>query len=330
MEPFFRRLAAGLIALAAFTAAGAAETWDAPSFSTPAPQLLEAARSVQRARPVDIVVLLDERIFVLDDQHRLTRTNRLVYRVDSRDGVERWAASSARWQPWHQARPEIHARVVTADGREHTLDQKLLTVAGTRQGNAQVFDDDHVLQGPLPAIEIGAVVEEQIVVRDEKPFFAAGAAYRELVGRPVPVMKTRIVIDAPESLAVKHVTRLLPNARALETRANGRVRWTIEQGALDEMRTVPSNLPSDIPAWPSVEFSSGKSWESVATQYREMTEPRIRNDDARPLIAGLKLPAADSPQHAVRGAAPRDANVGGSSHPGARGRWSHPDPSQEW
>jgi hypothetical protein len=317
MEPFFRRLAAGLIALAAFTTAGAAETWDAPSFSTPAPQLLEAARSVQRARPVDIVVLLDERIFVLDEQHRLTRTNRLVYRVDSRDGVERWAASSARWQPWHQARPEIRARVVTADGREHTLDQKLLTVAGTRQGNAQVFDDDHVLQGPLPAIEIGAVVEEQIVVRDEKPFFAAGAAYRELVGRPVPVMKTRIVIDAPESLAVKHVTRLLPNARALETRANGRVRWTIEQGALDEMRTVQSNLPSDIPAWPSVEFSSGKSWESVATQYREMTEPRIRNDDARPLIVGLKLPAAESPQHAVRGAAPRDANVGGSSHPGA-------------
>ena len=316
MELFFRRLAAGLIALAAFTTAGAAELWDAPSFSTPAPQLLDAARSVQRARPVDIVVLLDERIFVLDEQHRLTRTNRLVYRVDSRDGVERWAASSARWQPWHQARPDIRARVVTTDGREHTLDQKLLTVSGTRQGNAQVFDDDHVLQGPLPAIEIGAVVEEEIVVRDEKPFFAAGAAYRELVGRPVPVMKTRIVIDAPETLGVKHVTRLLPNARALETRANGRVRWTIEQGALDEMRTVESNLPSDIPAWPSVEFSSGASWEAVATQYREMTEPRIRNDDARPLIAGLKLPAPASPQHAVQGA-PREAGVGGSSRPGA-------------
>jgi hypothetical protein len=309
MEPLFRRLAAGLIALAAFTTVGAAEIWDAPAFSTPAPQLLEAARGVQRARPVDIVVLLDERIFVLDEQHRLTRTNRLVYRVDSRDGVERWAASSSRWQPWHQARPDIRARVVTADGRVHTLDQKMLTVSGTRQGNAQVFDDDHVLQGPLPAIEIGAVVEEEIVVRDEKPFFAAGAVYRELVGRPVPVMKTRIVIDAPESMAIKHVTQLLPNARSLETRANGRVRWTIEQGALDEMRTMPSNLPSDIPAWPSVEFSSGESWESVATQYREMTEPRIRNDDARPLIAGLKLPSTEAP--------PRNASVGGSSRPGA-------------
>jgi len=271
--------------------------------------MLEAARAVQRVRPVDIVVLLDERIFVLDEQHRLTRTNRLVYRVDSPDGVELWAASSARWQPWHQARPEIRARVISADGREHTLDQKLLTVSGTSQGNAQIFDDDHVLQGPLPAIEIGAVVEEEITVRDEKPFFAAGAAYRELVGRPVPVMKTRIVIDAPASMAVKRVTQLLPDARAFETRANGRVRWTLEQGALDGMRTMLTNLPADVPAWPSVEFSSGASWESVATQYREMTEPRIRNDDARPLIAGLKLPSSDT--------SPRNASVGGSSRPGA-------------
>ena len=72
-----------------------------------------------------------------------------------------------------------------------------------------------------------------------------------------------------------------------EVRANGRVRWTLEQGVIDEMDAMDSNLPADEPAWPAVEFSSGASWQAVADAYRGMTESRIRNDDAKPLIAGL-------------------------------------------
>ncbi|MEJ0086377.1 MAG: DUF3857 domain-containing protein [Pseudomonadota bacterium] len=286
-----RRLVPGLAALLLCTAAHAAEIWDAPSFTTPARELQQSAASIKRERAVDIVVMLDERIFILDEQHRLTRTNRMIYRVDSPDGVERWAASSAHWQPWHQARPTIRARVITRDGGEHQLDQKLLQDAGTRDPAVnQVYDDDHVLEGPLPAVEIGSVVEEEITVRDEQPFFAAGSAYREFVGRPVPVMHTRVIIDAPESLPLKRMTRLLPNAQVKETRAAGRVRWVLEQGALDEMSEVASNLPSDTPSWPSVEFSSGASWQAVAANYRQMTEGRIRSEDAKPLLAGLRVP----------------------------------------
>jgi hypothetical protein len=134
------------------------------------------------------------------------------------------------------------------------------------------------------------VVEEEISVRDEKPFFAAGSAYREFIGRPVPVLRTRVIIDAPESLPLKRMTRLLPDAQVKETRAAGRVRWVLEQGSLDEMREADSNLPSDTPSWPSVEFSSGASWEAVAANYRDMTEDRIRSEDARPLLAGLRAP----------------------------------------
>ncbi|HTU67934.1 MAG TPA: DUF3857 domain-containing protein [Steroidobacteraceae bacterium] len=268
--------------------AGAAEPWEAPAFSTPAAQLLQGAKQVKHERASDVVVLLDERVFELDEQHRLTRTNRLIYRVDTPDGVERWAASSSRWQPWHQLRPDIRARVITPDGREHQLDPKLLTDSGTREAGSQVFDDDHVLEGPLPAVEIGAVVEEQIVVRDEKPFFTGGSVYREYVGRPVPVGHTRIVIDAPESLPLQRLMLLLPDAQVKETRTAGRVRWTLDQGALDALREADTNLPADVPTWPSVGFSSGRSWAAVAANYRDMTEARIRPDDARPLIAGLK------------------------------------------
>jgi hypothetical protein len=127
-----RILLLSLILLASHGIARAADSWDVAPFSQPARDLLQAASAVKRERPTDVVVMLDERTFVFDDQHRVTRSQRLIYRVDSPDGVENWAASSASWQPWHQARPTIRARVITTDGREHQIDQKLLTESGTR------------------------------------------------------------------------------------------------------------------------------------------------------------------------------------------------------
>jgi transglutaminase-like putative cysteine protease len=224
----------------------------------------------------------------------------MIYRVDSPDGVENWAASSASWQPWYQAQPVIRARVVTRDGREHLLDQGLLRDAAARSGDNQIYDDSHVTQGPLPAIEVGAVVEEEITLRDEKPFFAAGVVYREYIGRPVPVLHTRVVIDAPETLPLKHHVRLLPNAQASERRANGRVIWTLDHGLIEAQDAMAPNLPPDQPSWASVEFATGASWESVAASYLAATEPRIRQEDARPLLAGLKAPRSGLKQSASR------------------------------
>jgi transglutaminase-like putative cysteine protease/tetratricopeptide (TPR) repeat protein len=279
---------------------GAAEAWDAPAFSVPAKDLLQAATAVKRERATAVVVLLDERTFVLDEQHRLTSISRLIYRIDSPDGVERWAASTAHWQPWHQARPTIRARVITLDGQEHQIDQKLLTDAANRSGDNQVYDDSHTLEGPLPAVAIGAVVEEEITVRDEKPFFAAGSVYREYIGRPMPVLRTRVTIEAPESLPLKHHTQLLPRAVVQEVRANGRVTWELTHGVLDEMSEMESNLPPDTPSWPAVEFTSATSWEAVAATYRGMTEARIRNDDAKPLIAGLNATHAPTREYIAK------------------------------
>jgi transglutaminase-like putative cysteine protease len=291
MRTFHRHglwLAGAATLLLALQAAAAPAEWrEAPAFSVPAQELRQAAAAVKRERPTDVVVMLDERIYVIDEQHRVTTRSRMIYRVDSPAGVENWAASSAGWQPWYQARPSIRARVITTDGREHHLDQGLLRDAGTRSGDNQVYDDSHVFQGPLPAIAVGAVVEEQIEVRDEKPFFAAGTVYREYIGRPVPVLHTRVIIDAPESLPVKRTTRLLPDAEISETRANGRVRWVLDQGAIDEQQAMDSNLPADQPGWASVEFSTAASWQAVAANYLELTEPRIRKDDARPLLSGI-------------------------------------------
>ena len=287
---------AAVAALFHFLPVGAAEVWDVPAFSAPAVQLLKAANAIKRERATDVVVLLDERTFVFDEQNRITRRSRMIYRVDSPSGVENWGASTVHWQPWHQAKPTIRARVISPDGSEREIDQKLLTDAARRSAD-QVFDDEHTLEGPLPAVAVGAVIEEEITIRDEKPFFAGGTVFREFVGRYVPVLHTRITIDAPQSLPLRHATQLLPEARVLESRDSGRAHWSLEQATLDEITEVDSNLPPDEPSWPSVQFSSAESWEAVAAGYRELTESRIRSEDAKPLLTGLPLPLAKSPTH---------------------------------
>ena len=299
------RLVRTLLLVAAATAlypAGAAEIRDVPAYSASPRELQAAATAIRRDTPSDVVILLDERRYSFDEQHRITVSSRMIYRVDSPDGVANWAASSAAWQPWYQAKPRIRARVITKDGREHLLDQGLLRDAASRSGDNQIYDDTHVTQGPLPAIEVGAIVEEEITLRDEKPFFSAGAVYREYIGRPVPVLHTRVIIDAPESLPLKREVRLLPNAQITEARAAGRVTWTLNHALIEAQDAMDANLPPDKPSWASVEFSTGASWESVAATYLEMTEPRIRKDDARPLLAGLKspLPRSASRDHIAR------------------------------
>ena len=111
--------------------------------------------------------------------------------------------------------------------------------------------------------------------------------YREYIGRPVPVLHSRVIIDAPESLPLRRTTRRLPNADARETRANGRVRWVLDHGAIEAQDAMDANLPPDAASWASVEFSTGESWESVASHYLELTEPRIRKDDARRVFESL-------------------------------------------
>ena len=161
----------------------------------------------------------------------------------------------------------------------------------------QVYDDDHMLEGPLPAVAIGAVVEEEITVRDEKPFFAGGSVFREYVGRAgagaahahrhrragVAAAQAR---HAPAAeCAGQGVARQWPRALDASSRARSTkcARW----------RRTCRRTRRPGRAWSSRRAPRGKRWPAV---YRGMTEARIRNDDARPLIAGLKAPRERQPQ----------------------------------
>ena len=60
-----------------------------------------------------------------------------------------------------------------------------------------IFSDEKLLRGPLPAIVVGAVVEEEIETNEIRPLFDHGIVERFLLAQQYPVRKLRLVIDAP-------------------------------------------------------------------------------------------------------------------------------------
>ena len=174
--------------------ARADEPWDKAPFTAPAADILRAANEVKVPEGTDVMVLLDESRYVFDAAGRSTVTRRIVYRVINQEGSQQWSAVEQSWAPWHQDRPVVRARVITTDGVAHLLDPKTLTETPVAANQPDLFTDRRSLSGPLPAIAIGAVVEEEYVVRETAPLFARGLARFHLFGRRVPVIKARLIL----------------------------------------------------------------------------------------------------------------------------------------
>ncbi|HSF43281.1 MAG TPA: DUF3857 domain-containing protein, partial [Thermoanaerobaculia bacterium] len=154
--------------------ARASEPWDGPAFAGDPKAMVRAAQAVPGEEGEAVVVLLLEAFYRYDEAGRETFSQRIVYRIVGPGAHESWSAVEERWSPWHQARPELRARVITPDGAVHLLDPAVLTENGEAQEAPDMFEDGRVLRGPLPAVRPGAVVEQEVTVRETAPFFDRG------------------------------------------------------------------------------------------------------------------------------------------------------------
>lgn len=300
----YRLLFVGILALAIGLAvrpgagqSGSNEPWRAAAFSSDPKALLRAALALPVAEGTDVLVLSDEHSFVYEEDGRRTSTRRQVYRVISAAGAEAWADVTYEWQPWHQERPLIRARVITKDGAVHNLDPKTLSESEVGRQQDKIFSDRRTLSGPLPAVAPGSIVEEEAVIRDKAPFFDRGEVVRIPFGRSMPVRQTLLSIDAPPSLPLHYEVHLVPGLQPKRTESRGRVRLLFEQGPLEANVDPPDFLPAEEHRYPNVTFSTGLSWQAVASRYAEQVEAQLRGADPRTLLgevpAGAK-PGADT------------------------------------
>ena len=282
-----------LLLLSASIAASAqtpqqAEPWKAPHFSVEPKALYEAASAVTAPEGAIASILTDDETYTFDEAGRLVHVGHFVYKILSQKGAEGWDSLSVGWEPWHEARPEIRVRVITPDFVEHPLDPKSITEAPARGGDYKIYSDGKRLHAPFPAIAPGVVVEEEFVERETEPFFGPGRAGQTTFGHErVPVAHSSVTFDAPASLPLKFGNLLLPDLKPTRTEANGRVTVNFELGMLEGFEPREPNLPPDVARFPEIRYSTGASWQAIATAYEKIVDAHATVAAVQPIVDKL-------------------------------------------
>jgi tetratricopeptide (TPR) repeat protein len=261
--------------------------WSQPRFTADGAALNKAASGVNVKPGTDVVVLDEEDSYVFEADGKAVHTHYLVYKVLTQRGADGWDATSLQWEPWHEERPSIRARVITPDNIVHLLDVKTITDAPAQDEEEKTYGDGRVVKAPLPAIAPGSIVEEEQAIRETAPFFGAGVVERNYFGRGVPMQRSKLLLDAPSSLPLRYSAQLLPDVKPQKSETNGRTQVVFELGPMEPLDEAENYLPKDVPSQPLVTFSTGASWQSIAEGYGKIVEEKATVKDVQSLVNGL-------------------------------------------
>jgi hypothetical protein len=148
-------------------------------------------------------MLLRDEHFQFDEQGRLRHHRRQIYRILNDRGIDSWSTIDRPWSAWFEKRPVIRARVISPAGVATTLNPDDITEATSESANDRIYSDQRRLQAPLPAIEIGSVVELESIDEQTRPFSPSGAVHRVPLIATVPTRLTRVTLEWPSTLAVR-------------------------------------------------------------------------------------------------------------------------------
>lgn len=257
---------------------------DKTHFSADVVGLYQLASQVTPPSGADVIILENEEHISFDSEGRAVRSRYFLYKILTQKGAEQWANVAAGWEPWHEERPALRARVITSDHVVHPLDANTVTDAPDRVTDNNVFSDRRVIRAPLPAVAPGSLVEEEQVTKQTVPFVGGASVERFYFSDMVPIQHTRLVLDAPSTLPIRYDVQLLPNLKPQRTEADGRVQIIFENGPVQALEDVDPDLPSDVPTFSSVTFSAGGSWQHVADEYGKIVDTQLASSNLKSLV----------------------------------------------
>jgi transglutaminase-like putative cysteine protease len=282
-------LALLVCALLPARAAAASDPFAGPRLEAPARTLLDAAARLPAEPEHAVQVLMEEAEFHFADDGRQTRIGYMVYRINSLSGLQEWATVGTNWDPWRDESPHIRARVLLPDGTEFVLDPADLVESKVPNDEPNIFLDRRSLRAPLPGVAVGAVVEQEIVVRERRAIFPTGLVSRYLLGNSVPVQRTRIRMEASPNTPLRIQFRGIDEPRVRRGKSDGRRTLSFELGPMRPVEPLEPNAPTDLPGWPQVVIATADSWQAVATDYARLVDARIEGSD----LGGLGMGAVD-------------------------------------
>jgi len=257
----------------------------AEPFSVPAADLLQAAASVPVHPFYSVAELVEDQHVVYDQAGRATATYRYLFRVDREGAVKGWGLVSAGWTPWLEERPEIRARVITADGVEHRLDPSTLSDAPAGGSSQDLFEDRRLLRGPLPSLQVGSLAEVEIRTVSHRALSRCGVRRNFLLTWNVPVQRARLRIELPENAPLKWILDALP-AKALQRRkAGGVLSLSVDQELCMPMKAREPYEAFDEEPWPNLTLATAPSWSAVASEYLELVDAQLQGADVKAWVA---------------------------------------------
>jgi predicted Zn-dependent protease len=263
-----------VIALIVGSPARASEVWTLPLFSTDPSQVYNEAQKFKAPPDADLY-LIELNISVhVDDDGRVSRTRRGVWRVLTEVGAKQLANWIEPWPAWREQKPVFQVRVITSDKQAHRLDPATATVAGL-PGVNKLYSDVQVLQAPLPAIGANSVVEFEVVSGDREIVMPGQRFDHIAFTIPGPLHHLAVEVQATKKLSA--IARGFEKIDRKESR-EGETQW-VRFEAWDVRRTeLKQWLPPELPAGPEVILSTAASWQDVARWYQQVTEPLLGAD----------------------------------------------------
>jgi predicted Zn-dependent protease len=175
---------------------------------------------------------------------------------------------------------------------QHDLDPKTLTDVAIRDDEPDVYSDARSYEGPLPALSVGSVIEEEVSVQDKAAFFEGVWSLKYRFGGSDPALRTQLVVEVPNLLDLHYVVRDLPGLQTRKVEVNGHLEYSFEMGRMEAVEPQPL-LPPEAPRAPYVEFTTASNWAQIAREYWKRTEVQIRPADVKAAI-GSTRPEGDA------------------------------------
>ena len=265
-----------------------AQPWDEP-FAKDAKAIAQAARLIARPDHPELIVLLDEYRYTVHADGRMERTHRKVYRVQQQAAVEYSSNAEQSYQPWYQKKPEVRARVIGPDGEVHALDLKTVGDAPAGDPDATIYSDARVIRAPLPSVSAESVVEYEFVTQDTTPLLDAGVTEWMNVSLFQPLERFHIIVEADTGAALRLSAKLIPESAIHRSESGKGTRIECDFGPFDPPKHFEGNLPPEVPGEPYLAFSTGKSWQSVATRYASIVDQKLQAADWKQFLDGIDL-----------------------------------------